>query len=397
VFRDCTFNLNSRYGVELAGSGMEGNQFIGGNMEDNTFGAAQVVSTNITIFKGVDFESTVFPIASLLDLQGSSPITLEDCNFNCSNLTRAFFFQSCTNAKVHGCFFAGITVGTAVGLFDANCARATEWENVVATGCFIENRGPKNDPNLGRMFQNNLGQFTGVLWLPSAAGTGDQSLGPIWTKTGTLAQPTPTVSRLSGWLKRTTFASSGASQEIGVKQTANSDCAFWVGDSLSYGGFYFAATFRLDTYGGSAGATNSTRLFVGLASNAAGAVCLLDSANVIGDAIGLYRDSNDLVNVVRVLCRKGSGTTAKRALTSTNGGPIIDSGQGFLFEMFCPPNSNRVNCVLTSLNTGLIVGQVTCTNDMTTTAFMAPQVEVGNGTSGACTLGISNVYAAPAR
>jgi len=390
IFTNCTSNLSSHYGVEIIGGGIQGFQWLGGNMEDNTWGAVFVQSATNLTFRGVDFESTVFPIADLLSIATSAPSTIEDCNFNTSGVTRAFNFFTCAQVSVLRNRLTTFSAYSNAGTFDDRSSNCIEWGNVFNTGGYIENRTQPGIPSLAGLFQPNLRSYYGVLWGPSAAGTA-ATIGSAWTATGAVTNPAPTTSHLSGWLRRTVFTGAAAA-ETGIKQTGASDFQFWSGDSAGTGGFYFSATFRLDAW-----PANTGRLFVGLvASGSVAPASVADSTGLTGDAIGLYHDANDVVNVFRIVAVK-AGVATKFALTNGATAPVLDNSQGFRFEMIAWPNANAVYCRLYSLNKyGTLAGLVTLTNAITKTALMAPQVEVGSA-AGTYSIGVANVTCQVAR
>jgi len=134
-FVGCTMNLNSRYGVELVGSAMEGFRFEGGTMNSNVLGEVNANNMNHLELLGIDFETGV-AVASVLNIGAVHPLTVEGCNFVTSGSTkavRAFIFSTCATVRVVGNKFQGFT-NAEYGIFDENCTNCIEYHNENSDG-----------------------------------------------------------------------------------------------------------------------------------------------------------------------------------------------------------------------------------------------------------------------
>jgi hypothetical protein len=201
-----------------------------------------------------------------------------------------------------------------------------------------------------------------------------------------VSQATPVVTNIATALRRTLFATSGAGQHVGVALNGASDRQFFRSSGVSdRGGWYFAATFMIDVWPG-----NASRLFVGMCDATAGNVCLADVAGQAGEIIGLYHDTADNGTTFSTLT-KGVSASTKNALTAVNGGPVIATGQAFLWEMQIYPGTSLVYCSLKSINSGLLVASNQTGSGPNISTLVGPQVELGNAAAGAGTLGLANI------
>jgi pectate lyase len=157
TFRDCTFNGNAGYGVEITDGGdgvasMELHVFRNGNMEDNALGevyASQAIGLEL---RGIDFESTKNLGASgkTLNINGCTNVLVEDCHSVVTGNTQRFFvFSSCGNVKVSHCRVSGIYPAGDVGVFDEASVNCTSYDNtwvnpisgsVTTTARYVNNR-----------------------------------------------------------------------------------------------------------------------------------------------------------------------------------------------------------------------------------------------------------------
>lgn len=216
-----------------------------------------------------------------------------------------------------------------------------------------------------------------------------KGIGTAWTVTGapTITHPTPANTNLATQLKRTLYTSVAvtANQVLGPSLAAASDAEFWKGDAANLGGFYFSAIFSIEAW-----ANNAGRIFVGLASIAAGNVAAADA--VVGDVIGFWHDTTDGANVASLLVRDNT-TTTKLALTGT--APTIAAGQAFQWEMWNHPNDSVVDVRLTSINSGAKLAWTSTGAGPRAAIFTVPQVHMSNGADvvGAdFAIGVANVY-----
>lgn len=232
-------------------------------------------------------------------------------------------------------------------------------------------------------FQMGLHGFTGDLWLPNAAGDGASGLGSAWEPLGTLTQPTPTNTDIGTVLKRTRFANviTTLNQPLGVRKVHASDFRFWRGGTSGLGGFYFSAIFGVEKW-----RDNTGRLFVGLASSAAGDVAVSDAP--AGDFVGLWHKSTDGANVLSI-ARQGNGAIGEDALTGTGGSaaPTLAAGQVYRWEMWAESFAGYVGYRLSSISasTKLWVknsqGEFSAGSESKprSTILMAPYCRMNNG------------------
>lgn len=249
-------------------------------------------------------------------------------------------------------------------------------------------------------FQMALQGFNGSLWLPNAAGDGSAGLGPAWgVGTGTApTQPVPVNTNLATMLRRTRFGSAGAgnNQEVGIRQSNAADFRFLWGSALGTGGFYFSATFTLETW------INTGRLFVGMASSAAGAVCTSDTP--AQPCIGLWRKTTHTANQLYLMDYNGTTLTETKLTDTASGGgavaAVVGAGTTWQFEMWCEAFSQHMAARLSSIaatKTKVIFAEAGGTvGSAIRSTLLAPQVQVSNGTTVALdniAIGIANVLA----
>jgi hypothetical protein len=147
-FRGCTMNLNSRFGVEVVGSAVEGVRIHGGNMEDNSLGAVLATSCNQIDLEEIDFELNLSDIPGqindIIAINSSGPSSIIRCNFNVTGgaALRAWTMATSTKGIVRGNSHNGFPTFTPVGIFDPNCSGCRSSENIFGdAGTFILNKG----------------------------------------------------------------------------------------------------------------------------------------------------------------------------------------------------------------------------------------------------------------
>jgi len=155
-FRDCTFNGNAGYGIEII-VGVDGvasmllHNFVGGNMEDNASGEVKVDSAIGIRLQDIDFETTK-TIGATLDITASNVI-IENCHGVVAGggaVTR-FFLIAAGRSVVRHCRISGNYTSEDVGVFTDTGNRVfaydNQWEtpigtagNVTVTPRWINNR-----------------------------------------------------------------------------------------------------------------------------------------------------------------------------------------------------------------------------------------------------------------
>jgi|KBSSwiStaDraftv2_1062776.scaffolds.fasta_scaffold00388_46 hypothetical protein len=237
-------------------------------------------------------------------------------------------------------------------------------------------------------YQNGLDRFTGVLWLPNAAGTG-AGIGPQWTADGgTIALATPSVGIVSQ-LRRTTFFNSAANQAQGPRLNVAAERGFYRTTGGSGGGWYMSTIFTIEAW-----AANNARLFVGMADSTAGQCVNADMAGQAGEMIGLYHDTADGANVLSILTKGFSGV-AKTAFETQVA--TLAAGQGFQWEMWNFPGQLLTFCRLTSLNTGSRVCYQATSEGPNSNTMLQPAVQMnpaGNASANGFGIGVANILVA---
>jgi hypothetical protein len=238
--------------------------------------------------------------------------------------------------------------------------------------------------------QRGLHRHFGTWWAPNASADGS-SMGAKWTGQGTVTHPAPANTNAATQLRCTMWANAAANTDVGLRCNDASDLQFWAGNAIGLGGWYFAATFRIETW-----FANSGRLFVGMCNSNTGQV--VNDVFSATDVIGLWHDTTMGANVLKLAARKnGVNGTFIDFTTFT-----LAAGQAFRFEMSQPGNFEaagetcQVRAVLTSINTGDSSRQLAIFGDAyRNTVFLAPQVQVSSGadaTANRFAIGVANVY-----
>jgi hypothetical protein len=139
TFRDCTFNGNAAFGVEMTdgGDGIAGmllHRFHGGNMEDNATGEVYIKSAIGVELKGIDFESTksLGSTHPTVQCDSCTSVLMEDCHsvtIGSSNTQRFFIFNSVKNGTVTHCRVSGLYPAGDVGAFDEGCVHCLSYDN----------------------------------------------------------------------------------------------------------------------------------------------------------------------------------------------------------------------------------------------------------------------------
>ena len=257
-------------------------------------------------------------------------------------------------------------------------------------------------------YQRGLQHFNGTLFCPDSASAGGRGLGGVWT-TGagvTVTHATP-ASELDTQQRRTIYSNSGGGgtndQELGVRQTAAGDYAYWMGNYNRLGGWYFSTIFRLEAWNNNAG-----RFFAGLSASANAIVA---SDTVPQNTIGLWHDTTDGADATWIVIR-GTGAVDKTHAVTTNAlNPgLWATGATFIWEMWEAPfgisvtnTSYRLSWFETTHTkpdkpSVKLVEMNSIGGGPATNTFCAPQVQMSNGadtTAGHFSIGIANIYVTP--
>lgn len=240
-------------------------------------------------------------------------------------------------------------------------------------------------------FQMNLAGFNGNLWLPNAAGDGSAGLGPVWAVGGTPTQPAPTSTNVSTMLRRTKFSNVGpgpADQEVGPRMSNAADFRyFWntTGNTNRLGGFYFSATFTIEKW-----LANTGRLFVGLASSAAGAVVTNNAP--VQPCMGLWHKTTHGANELYIMGYDGAALGETLIAPPVgNARTILAAGSSFRWEMFAEGAAQHVGWTLSAV--GQTASQANCSTTgnatLTTTGnFNTSGFSIGGTLTTGGTLGI---------
>ena len=398
MFQNCTFNGNGGWGVHLVGGGIIGTSFYGGNMENNVSGELNASNCVMGVVDGVDFERAT-AVTNVINLSSSSDWTIRNCNFSMNHsVTRVLIVQSCTAVNFVQNRTNGMLTAQQVAVLDESSIECRDWGNVFADSLdYIRNTSAQQFVDrVGSGWQPPLATFDGLWWMP-VDNTGVGIIG-TWAKNdGTVTQQTPGNTDLSLQYRRIRWTRTADNQNMGPTAVTGNDCMFWRGDKAYGGGFYFSATFRLDTWGSNAGGGNSTKLFVGLAANGVSPMTTeVDSSTMSGEYIGLYHGGQDK-NIFRLLYSDpNTGLAVKQAFSVLGGASNtnVATGEGYQFEMWAPPKGGTIYTKLTSLNRHAVCGFAQTTLGPATNTMLGPQVLMGTGTGGACSMSVMNVYVA---
>lgn len=232
-----------------------------------------------------------------------------------------------------------------------------------------------------------------VMFQPQTGTTGTGgNFGPAWTSNGTVTHPTPatTAPAISNQMKRTRYANvvTTTNQQLGPKFNAASEQMFWRGNAAGLGGFFFFTRFIVELYPAS-----TVRLFAGLTSSSATAVCVSDT--VINNTCGLWHDTTDPSSGAGAFnfVTRDTTTTTKQSITLAN---AIAAGNSYDFYMWCAPNGSTIFWRLEDLVNNVVYENSTSTTLPASTAFMQPQVQMSNGTANVTVttsaIGIAGIY-----
>ncbi len=237
------------------------------------------------------------------------------------------------------------------------------------------------------LFGNNI-----VMYTATSGTTVTGGFGALWAKgssAGTVSTPTPatTAPAMTNQIHRTRHQNvvTTTNQAMGIRSNAADSYQFWTGNAAGLGGFFFNTRFDVDSYPAA-----TIRIFAGLASSASGEVVTSDT--VAGDVVGLWHDTTDAATKFNLVTRNNT-TTTKAAINLSN---AIAVGNTYDFFMFVKPNDTTVYYRLDDVVNGVTYEGNTSTTMPRNTVFLAPQVEMSNGTAntavGGTAIGVNRIY-----
>jgi len=259
-------------------------------------------------------------------------------------------------------------------------------------------------------WQRGLQHFNGCLFVPNSSTAAGNGLGGVWTTgVGTITHATVGTA-FDTQLKRTIYTQvvTTTDQELGPRLSNAGDYQFWLGSNTAsehdyLGGFYFSTIFRIGAW-----AANTGRIFAGLSADA-NPMCVSDTEKA--NSIGLWHETTDGADEFYAVAVTSGGAATKTKLTQTSGAvsPVVNApgilaaGVTLLFEMWAFPSS------VGTINTNVRLSKFDATAKAVTevvwnaigggpasTAMMAPQVQMSNGTAdttaGHYAIEVANVY-----
>ncbi len=248
-------------------------------------------------------------------------------------------------------------------------------------------KGPSglDSPLQPALFGNNV-----VMFSTTSGATVTGGFGTLWAKgssAGTVSTPTPatTVPAITNQVHRTRHQNvvTTTNQAMGIRANSADAFQFWSGNSAGLGGYFFTTRFDLDSYPAA-----NIRIFAGLSANASEAV-ISDVVN--NNTVGLWHDTTDSATTLNLVTRGAATTKTPIALSNA-----LAAGNSYDWYMFMKPNDTTVYYRLDDIVNGVSYEGNTSTNLPANTAFMAPQVEMSNGTAniavGGTAIGINRIY-----
>ena len=221
-----------------------------------------------------------------------------------------------------------------------------------------------------------------ILYLP-ASGTviTGRGLGPDWAfdGIGTVSHPAPGATFATQFPRtRVTSVAGTQNQELGAHLPNASDARAWRGNAASRGGFYFACRFMVNAI-----PATTIRFFCGLSAATSGVCKAAVSGSGPPNTVGLWCDTGDSANLT-ILNVDNAGAFQKMPLQSSQ---TLTAGVVYEFVMICNPATaggpqGTIVTNLINVSTGaLLCTQNPGTNLPASTAFMAPQIGLSNGTA----------------
>jgi hypothetical protein len=249
-------------------------------------------------------------------------------------------------------------------------------------------KGPSglDSPLQPALFGNNT-----IMFNPTSGTTVTGGFGTLWAKGsngGTVNTPTPTSTApaITNQMHRTRQQNlvTNTNQAMGIRANAADAFQFWQGNAAGLGGFFFSTRFTLDSYPAA-----TIRIFTGLSATATEVVT---SDTVQNNSLGLWHDTTDSATTFNFVTRNAA-TTTKTPIALSN---AFAAGNSYDFYMFAKPNDTTVYYRLDDIVNGVSYEGNTASTLPVSTAFMAPQVEMSNGTAntavGSTAIGIARIY-----
>jgi hypothetical protein len=264
---------------------------------------------------------------------------------------------------------------------DSTVALTTPSANQIALGASTASSGflPiwKNSAGITQFVQAAMWRGNGTFYRPSGSGT-NVSLGVAITQDGTGATWTPTTTSPEAYNSRMhSDWTCAASANVGCGFRTNSGTTSFLlrGDNARIGGFFYYNRYGITTW------FAGDRGFAGLTTQQGsnGMVAGDPSSNTTKHAIGFGKDAGD--SNFQLLTCNGSACLK----TSIASMPTLASGVLIDFYLFAFPNDTRIYYRVDDVIAGttIIDSSIDCSvggNDCpSTTAFMGPHAELGNG------------------
>jgi hypothetical protein len=252
-------------------------------------------------------------------------------------------------------------------------------------------KGPSglDSPLQPALFGNNT-----IMYNPTTNTTVTGGFGTLWAKgsgLGTVSTPTPSLAApaITNQMHRTRHQNvvTTTNQAMGIRANSTDAFQFWMGNAAGLGGFFYSTRFDVDSYPAS-----TIRIFAGLGTTGTEVVA---SDTVANDVVGLWHDTTDPASGANSfsLVTRNNATTTKTSIALTN---AIAAGSSYDWYMFVKPNDTTVYYRLDDIVNGVSYEGNTSTTVPRSTIFMAPQVEVSNGTAnitvGTTAIGIARIY-----
>ncbi len=236
------------------------------------------------------------------------------------------------------------------------------------------------------LFGNNT-----IMFNPTSGTTVTGGFGTLWVKgssTGIVSTPIPSVTApaITNQMHRTRHQNvvTTTNQAMGIRANAVDSFQFWEGNAPGLGGFFFTTRFNLDSYPAA-----SIRIFAGLSASGTEAVI---SDTLQNNTMGLWHDTTDAATTLNFVTRNATATT-KTAITLSN---AMAAGSSYDFYMYMKQNDTTAYYRLDDIVNGVSYEGNTTLTLPVNSAFMAPQVEMSNGTAnigvGGTAIGIERIY-----
>ena len=215
------------------------------------------------------------------------------------------------------------------------------------------------------------------IWSPYGNGTIISIINFNNTATGTATTRNVASTNLFTSMRRIGYVSANpAGSSAGTRHGAQQ---FWMGNAVGLGGFFYLARF------GSATATQSQRIFVGLYASSS-VIGNVDPSTLV-NILGFGADTADLN--FTFMHNDGTGTATKDTLTG-NVSAKTSNADMFEIRIFCAPNGTTIYYSIENLSNASYYAGSTSSDIPSNTTLLSPQIWINNaGNSG--TVGIDVV------